>query len=98
EAMEKAGHRPNDREVEAGAYAMERGVTRAQIGTLVKHAPPGRSLDVALDVLTRLNEQGVPVATALARVQSRLDAHASDAAIGSLVAKGSGVVRVGGGH
>lgn len=98
EAMVKAGHHPSDREVEAGAYAMERGVTKAQIGALVRHAPPGRSLDVALDVLARLNEQGVPVTTALARVQSKLDAHASDAAIGSLVAKGSGVVKIGGGH
>ncbi|OYV66394.1 MAG: hypothetical protein B7Z72_11420, partial [Gemmatimonadetes bacterium 21-71-4] len=51
EAMVKAGHHPDDREVQAGAYAMERGVTRAQIGTLVKHAPRGRSLGVALDVL-----------------------------------------------
>lgn len=97
-AMVKAGHQPTDNEIQAGAYAMERGVTTAQLSSLVRHAPPGRSLEVALDVITRLNEQGLPVGTALARVQSKLDAHASDAAIGSLVAKGSGVVKIGGGH
>lgn len=97
EAMIKAGHHPSNDEVESGAYAMERGVTQAQIGTMAAHAQSGRSLTVALGVLTKLSDQGVPVSNAVAQVQSKLDAHASDAAITSLVTKAKGGVRVGGG-
>ena len=97
QAMIKAGRHPSDKEVESGASAMERGVTSAQIEAMAKQAPPDRSLTVALDVVTRLNEGGVPVTSALAQVQSKLDAHASDASIASLTAKTKGVVKLGGG-
>jgi hypothetical protein len=97
EAMIKAGHKPSDAEVESGAYAMERGVTSAQIQTMASHASSGRSLDVAFNVLTKLSDQGIATANAVAEVQSKLDAHASDASITSLVAKGKGGVKIGGG-
>lgn len=96
-AMIKAGHHPSDEEIESGAYAMERGYTSAQIGTVAAHAASGRSLSVAFNTLAKLNERGVPVANAVAQVQSKLDAHASDAALTSLVAKAKGGVHVGGG-
>jgi hypothetical protein len=96
-AMIKAGHHPSDAEVESGAYAMERGVTAGQIEAMTRSAPSGRSLDVAFSVLTRLNEGGMPVNTALAQVQAKLDANASDASIASLTAKSKGVVKLGGG-
>jgi hypothetical protein len=95
-AMVKAGHQPTDKEVEGGAYAMERGVTSAQITTMTTHAPNGRSLDVAFDVLTKLSEKGIPVTNALEQVQAKLDAHASDAAMTSLVTKAKGGVGIGG--
>jgi len=98
EAMVKAGHHPSDKEIEGGAYAMERGVTEAQIQTMAARAPSGRSLDVAFDAVTKLSESGMPVNTALIQVQSKLDAHASDAAIGSLVTKAQGGIKVGGGE
>jgi hypothetical protein len=97
EAMLKAGHKPSDAEVESGAYAMERGVTSAQINAMASHAASGRSLDVAFNVLTKLSDQGIATANAVAEVQSKLDAHASDASITSLVAKGKGGVKIGGG-
>lgn len=97
EAMIKAGHKPSNAEIEGGAYAMERGVTSAQIETMAGHASGGRSLDVAFGVLTKLSDQGVPTANAVAQVQSKLDAHASDAAITSLVTKAKGGLKVGGG-
>jgi hypothetical protein len=87
ETMLRAGReRPSDEEVERGAYAMERGYTRAQLEAVVESAPSDRSLIVAFDVLTRLSARGVPVAKALAQVQSKLESRASDAQINALVA------------
>jgi len=98
QAMVKAGHQhPTDAEVESGAYAMERGVTSAQIGSMAAHAQNGRSLDVAFDVLTKLSDKGIPVTNAVTQVQAKLDANASNAAITSLVTKAKGGVRAGGG-
>jgi len=96
-AMVAAGHDPDDDEVQAGAYAMERGVSKAQIGTMARRAPRGRSLTVAFDAVTRLNEHGVGLTSALTQVQAKLDAHASDAAITSLVTKAGAGVKLGGG-
>ena len=99
EAMVKAGRQhPTDAEVESAAGAMDRGASAAQIGTVAAHAQNGRSLDVAFDVLTKLSESGVPVATALAQVQGKLDANASNASIASLVSKGRAAARAGGGR
>lgn len=96
-AMTAAGRHPTDAEVQAGAYAMERGVTKAQIGAMARRAPDDRSLAVAFDAVTRLNENGVALNSALTAVQAKLDAHASDAAITSLVTHAKGGVKIGGG-
>ena len=85
--MVRAGRaKPQREEVARGSQAMEQGATEAQIEALVKHAPSDRSLVVAFDVLTKLSARGVPVDNALAQVQSKLDARATDDALGSLVA------------
>ena len=87
EAMVSAGRtHPTDAEIERGAHAMERGVTNIQIEALVRHAPADRSLVVAFDVLAKLTARGVPVTEAVAQVQSKIDARASDAAITALAA------------
>ena len=96
-AMIAAGRQPDDDDVRAGAYAMERGVTQAQIRTMARHAPPNRSLAVALNTVTELNENGMQLNSALTEVQGKLDAHASDAAITSLVTRGKAGVKLGGG-
>jgi hypothetical protein len=84
-AMVRAGRtQPSDEEVERGAYAAERGYTRAQIEAVVASAPSDRSLVVAFDVLAKLAARGVPVTKALAQVQSKLEARASDAQIDAL--------------
>jgi len=86
EAMVAAGRRdPSDAEVERGAYAIERGYTKAQIEAVAKSAPSDRSLVVAFDVLARLSARGVPVANALTQVRTRLEARATDASIETLV-------------
>ena len=85
-AMVSAGRmKPTDEEVERGGNAMERGYTREQLQVVVKSAPSDRSLVVAFDVLTRLNEKGMPVAKALAQVQAKLEARQSDESIGTLL-------------
>ncbi len=86
EVMEKAGRKPSDDEIERGAYAMERGYSRAEIEAVVKAAPADRSLVVAFDVLARLQDHGMGTAQALAQVQSKLAAKADDAALESLAA------------
>jgi len=89
DAMVSAGRKqPSHDEVERGALLMERGVTSAQIETMARRTPNERSLVVAFDVLGKLAARGVPVTQALTRVQAKLDARASDAAIISLVGKG----------
>lgn len=100
EAMVRAGReQPSDEEVERGAYAMERGYTRAQLEAVVASAPSDRSLVVAFDVLTRLSARGVPVAKALAQVQSKLVSRASDAQINALATTNSNAQgSVGAGH
>jgi hypothetical protein len=75
---------------------MERGVTKAQIGTMARHAPRGRSLTVSFDAVTKLNENGMQLTSALTQVQAKLDAHASDAAITSLVTQAKAGLKVGG--
>lgn len=87
EAMVAAGRKPTPKETERGATAMEHGVTKAQIEAMARHTPSDRSLVVAFDVLSRLAARGVPVTKALAQVQGKLDARASDAAIVALVPK-----------
>lgn len=68
-------------EIEAGAEALRQGVDGALVSELAKSAPSGRSLAVPLYVIGSLVERGLPSDEALARVQERLLARASDAEI-----------------
>lgn len=70
--------RPSATEIEAGAEAMRQGVDGAAVSALAKSAPSGRSLAVPLFVIGSLMERGLPSDEALARVQERLLARASD--------------------
>jgi hypothetical protein len=98
-AMLRAGRAPSHEETAAGAAALERGFTTAQLEAVAKRTPNERSLAVAFDVLTDLSARGVPVNNALAQVQAKLDARASDAALRSLTANVTGTVGIGrGGH
>ena len=85
QALMRAGRKPSPGETESGANAMERGVTSVQLEAMAKSTPGDRSLVVAFDVLSKLAARGVPVTQALAQVQAKLDAHAPDASITSLV-------------
>jgi hypothetical protein len=86
DAMVSAGRaHPSDEECERGASAMERGVTKAQIRAIAKSTQGDRSLVVAFDVLAKLTLNGVPVEQAVAQVQAKVSAGASDASLTSLV-------------
>lgn len=88
EAMVKGGRaHPSAAESERGAMLMEHGVTSVQIEAMAKNTPSDRSLVVAFDVLGRLAARGVPVTKAIAQVQARLDARASDAALIAMAGK-----------
>ena len=90
DAMVAAGRKkPSDEEVERGELLMERGVTKAQIETVTRHAPSDRSLVVAFDVLSRLSARGIPVSNALAQVTAKLDARESDEALVAFAGKAS---------
>jgi hypothetical protein len=65
-------------EIDAGAEAMRLGVDGAAVSALAKAAPSGRSLAVPLFVIGSLVERGLPSDQALAQVQERLVARASD--------------------
>lgn len=94
-AMVRAGRaRPSDQETEQGAAVLERGYTRAQVEAVARSAPSDRSLVVAFDVLTKLAARGVEPGKALATVQSRLEARATDAQISAL-ATGNAHARAG---
>ena len=91
EAMVRAGRsQPSDDEVDRGAGAIERGYTSAEIEAVVKAAPSDRSLVTAFDVLTRLAARGVTTGKALAQVQSRLEARATDTELDALVNANAG--------
>jgi hypothetical protein len=71
--------RPTGGEVEAGAEAIRQGVDGQAVSALAKSAPSGRSLAVPLFVIGSLVERGLPSDAALARVQERMLARATDA-------------------
>jgi hypothetical protein len=73
------GQNPTGEEVEAGAEAIRQGVDGAAVSALAKEAPSGRSLAVPLYVIGSLVDRGLPSDQALARVQERLAARASEA-------------------
>jgi hypothetical protein len=86
DAMVAAGRmHPTDAELERGAAAMERGVTKAQIKAITLSTRTDRSLVVAFDVLGRLAAGGMPVGQAVAQVQSNVSSGASDATLVALV-------------
>jgi hypothetical protein len=72
------GARAQGDEIDAGAEAMRKGVDGAKVSELAKSAPSGRSLAVPLFVIGSLIDRGLPSDEALAKVQERLTARASD--------------------
>lgn len=95
-AMKSGGRTtPTDEEIDRGTSMMERGYTKSQVEVVAKSAPSDRSLVVAFDVLTKLNERGVPVAKALAQVTAKLEAREPDVDIQTLLgAQAGGAVGV----
>ena len=84
-ALVQAGRQnPSADEVTAAATAMEHGLTAEQIGALAKDAPADRSLAVAFNTLNKLAARGQPIDQALASVQAKLQAKATDDAIATL--------------
>jgi hypothetical protein len=71
--------KPSGEEVEAGAEALRQGVDGAAVSALAKDAPSGRSLALPLYVIGSLVNRGLPSDDALALVQERLAARATDA-------------------
>lgn len=69
---------PSSDEIEAGAEALREGVASADIATLAKSAPSGRSLTVPLFVIGSLTTRGEPASEALQTVLARLQSRASD--------------------
>jgi hypothetical protein len=85
DAIVGAGHRdPSNAEVTSGAQLVARGYTRTQLEEVARHAQADRSLVVAFETLTRLNAHGVSSTEAVAKVESKLAARASDADVRSL--------------
>ncbi|HKI96124.1 MAG TPA: hypothetical protein VJ992_12630 [Gemmatimonadales bacterium] len=78
DALAGSGHQPSASEIEAGAQAMELGVSGSTISALAQSAPSGRSLAVPLAVLGALVNRGLPSDGALQAVSDRLTARASD--------------------
>ncbi|HET7374110.1 MAG TPA: hypothetical protein VFJ20_12010 [Gemmatimonadaceae bacterium] len=87
DALVQAGRQtPSADEVSAAAAAIDHGVTAAQISALAKQAPADRSLAVAFTTLNKLAARGDPIDQALASVQAKLEAKATDDAIATLAA------------
>lgn len=76
---------PSDEEILRGAWAMERGVTRAQITAIAGSARGDRSFVVSFDVLAKLAASGVPAGRAAAEVQANVASGASDATLEALL-------------
>ena len=79
DAMVRGGHaQPSAEEVTRGSQLLARGYTSANIEAVAHNAPSDRSLVVAFETLTSLQARGVPTARAVAQVENRLSARASD--------------------
>jgi hypothetical protein len=72
------GQKPSGDEIDAAAEAVRKGVDGSKVSALAKSAPSGRSLVVPLYVIGSLVERGLPSDSALARVEAKLKARASD--------------------
>lgn len=85
QALVQSGRQnPTADEITAAATAMGRGVTAEQISALAKQAPADRSLVVSFNTLNKLAARGQPIDQALASVQAKLEAKATDDAIATL--------------
>jgi hypothetical protein len=79
DAMVRGGHaQPSETEVTRGSQLLARGYTSADIEAVARKAPSDRSLVVAFETLTSLQARGVPTARAVAQVENKLSARASD--------------------
>ena len=97
DAMVGGGHAsPSDAEVTRGAALLARGYTSVQIEGIARKAPSDRSLVVAFDVLTSLQARGVSTGRAIAQMESKLAARASDAQLLDLGVNGSASAGVSG--
>lgn len=72
-------------EIALGASILDRGATSAQLESVIRTAPANRPLTVALDVVVRLADRGLPIDAALAQVSGKLVSKASDGQIRALV-------------
>lgn len=85
DALAQSGRQnPSAEEITAATTAMEHGLTSEQIGALAKNAPADRSLAVSFNTLNKLAARGQPIDQALASVQAKLAAKATDDAIATL--------------
>jgi len=79
DTLQKArGRKPDGDEIEAGAEAVRKGVSGAEVGAFARSAPSARSLAVPLYVVGSLLDRGLPADSALRRVADRLNARVSD--------------------
>jgi len=79
--------KPQGDEIEAGAEAVRKGVDGGKVSALAKEAPSGRSLAVPLYVIGSLVDRGLGSDDALARVEQRLKARASDQELEQMAAE-----------
>jgi len=78
-ALAQAGRtNPSGDELTSGVAAMERGATSVQLSAFVGRVPSGRSAAVAIDAALAIAGRGTPMVQALAQVESKLAAGASD--------------------
>ncbi|CAN5372809.1 hypothetical protein BH09GEM1_BH09GEM1_30370 [soil metagenome] len=87
DAMVRGGHtKPSDAEVSRGASLIARGYSAIQLEGVARNAGSERSLVTAFDVLTSLSANGMSSTNAVAKVESQLAAHASDAQLVAVAA------------
>jgi hypothetical protein len=78
------GRRAESGELDAGADALRKGLSRTLLGELARTAPSGRSLEMPLYALGSLLDRGLPAEEAVRRVNARLAARATDAEFNEL--------------
>jgi len=97
DAMVRGGRaNPSDAEVARGAQLIARGYTSTQLEAVTKQAPSDRSLVVAFETLTALQARGASTANAVAQIESKLAARASDVQLRDLAANANAAAGVNG--
>jgi len=82
DALSDNGRRvASNAEITAGADAMAKGATRAELALLARSAPPRRSLVASVDALARLGTRSGDFARSATTIAGRLQAGASDPSI-----------------